>query len=94
LAAPPSLIERLARRQERNFPPAAVAYTRRVTQVWCGFFAVNGAVALYTAFYASTAQWSLYNGFVAYLLMGILFAGEYCARIVFKRRHGSTAQSA
>ena len=94
LIAPPSIIEQLARRHEANFPPAAVGYTRRVTQVWCLFFAINGAVALYTALFASLAQWSFYNGFLAYLLMGILFAGEYCARRHFRRRHGSSAQSA
>lgn len=93
LAAPPSIIEKLARRWEKDFSPSAVAYTRRVTQIWCGFFAVNGAIALYTALYASTAQWTFYNGFVAYLLMGLLFAGEYCVRIVFKRRHDSNSQS-
>jgi len=94
LIAPPSMIERLARLHERNFPSAAISYTRRVTQVWCLFFAINGAIALYTALFASMAQWSFYNGFLAYLLMGLLFAGEYCARWHFKRRHGSTAQSA
>jgi len=91
---PPSAIERLARRRERDFPPAAVAYTRRVTQMWCGFFAVNGAVACYTALFASLENWTLYNGFVAYLVMGLLLAGEYCVRCVFRRRHASIARSA
>jgi uncharacterized membrane protein len=47
---------------------------------------VNGGVALVTALWASAATWSLYNGFVAYLLMGVLFAGEYGIRCNFKRR--------
>ena len=50
------------------------------------FFALNGAVALITALWASAATWSLYNGVIAYLLMGVLFAGEYGARRNFKRR--------
>jgi uncharacterized membrane protein len=87
LAAPPSMIERFARLREPELPPAAVAYTRRVTQAWCAFFAFNGAVALWTALYASEATWSLYNGAVSYLLMGLLFGGEYLLRIRFKRRH-------
>ncbi|MFD2271959.1 hypothetical protein ACFS07_14330 [Undibacterium arcticum] len=37
LLTPQSLVERLARLREPEFPPAAVAYTRRVTQVWCAF---------------------------------------------------------
>jgi uncharacterized membrane protein len=86
LAWPPSMIERLARLREPELPPEAVAYTRRVTQAWCVFFALNGAVALGTALYASEAAWSLYNGVIAYVLMGILFAVEYLVRMRFKRR--------
>ena len=59
LLHPPSLIERLARLQQPDLPAAAVAYTRRVTQVWCGFFVLNGSIAAYTALYASAAQWAL-----------------------------------
>jgi uncharacterized membrane protein len=94
LIVPPSMVERLARLQDQNLPTAAIAYTRRVTQVWCVFFALNGTIALYTALFSSMAQWSFYNGFLAYLLMGVLFAGEYCTRYYFKRRHGSSSQSA
>jgi uncharacterized membrane protein len=85
LIFPPSMVERFARMREPDLPAAAVGYTRRVTEVWCIFFAVNGALALATALWASPAVWSLYNGVVAYLLMGILFAGEYCVRRQFKR---------
>ncbi len=46
LLRPPSIVERLARLTEPHLPPAGVAYTRGVTQVWCGFFAVNGTLAL------------------------------------------------
>ena len=43
LTRPMSLVERLARLQDPALPPAAIGYTRRVTQVWCGFFVINGA---------------------------------------------------
>lgn len=81
LLSPPTLIERIARIQHPNLPPEGVVYTRRVTQIWCGFFIVNGSIALATALWSSMAIWSLYNGFIAYLLMGILFVGEYLVRI-------------
>lgn len=87
LTTPVSMVERLARLREPDLPPAAVEYTRRVTQVWCFFFALNGAIALATALWASEAIWSLYTGVVAYLLMGLLFAGEYLMRMRFKRLH-------
>ncbi len=81
LVSPPSLIERLARIQHPDLPPEGVIYTRRVTQVWCAFFIINGALAGLTAVWGSLEIWSLYNGLIAYVLMGLLFAGEYLVRI-------------
>jgi uncharacterized membrane protein len=80
LLNPPSMVERFARLSEPQLPQAAVRYTRHVTQVWCGFFAVNGALAAYTAAFASRETWALYNGLIAYLLMGALFGGERLLR--------------
>jgi uncharacterized membrane protein len=87
LIAPPSMIERLARLREPDLPPAAIGYTRRVTQVWCGFFIINGAIALGTALWATEAVWSLYTGVLSYVFMGILFGGEFLFRLRFKRLH-------
>jgi uncharacterized membrane protein len=86
LISPPSMVERLARIGEPDLPAEAIGYTRHVTQVWCVFFAVNGAIALATAIWASSAVWLLYNGLIAYVLMGLMFAGEYCVRRHVKRR--------
>lgn len=89
LVAPPTIVERFARVQEPDLPLQAIAYARRVTQVWCVFFVINGCVALLTALYASSALWWLYNGFIAYVLIGLLFVGEYCMRRRFTHRlHG------
>lgn len=76
---PPSMIERFARLREPDLPLQAIPYTRKVTIVWCVFFTVNGAIAAATLF-ASDQVWAIYNGFVAYVLMGLLFAGEYLVR--------------
>ena len=81
LLTPTSLIERLARLQHPDLPPEGISYTRRVTQVWCVFFIVNGFIALVTALWSSFEVWSLYNGLIAYLLMGILMGGEYIVRM-------------
>lgn len=86
LRHPPSMIERFARLTEPDLSPVAVAYTRRVTQVWCAFFVFNGSIAFYTAVWASMATWTLYNGLVAYLLMGALGAVEYLVRLRVKAR--------
>jgi uncharacterized membrane protein len=85
LVFPPPIVERLARIGEPDLPAAGVLYTRRVTQIWCVFFVFNGAMAVFTAFFSSREFWALYNGFIAYLLMGVLFAGEYCCRGYFRR---------
>lgn len=86
LFKPPSMIERLARLKEPDLPPRAVAYTRRVTQVWVAFFLVNGSIALGTALWADQAIWTLYNGVVAYVLIGLLFGIEWLVRQRFKRK--------
>jgi uncharacterized membrane protein len=77
---PPTVVERLARLREPTLPAEAVPYLRRVTLVWCAFFVLNGSIAMATALWASDAAWALYNGLIAYLLMGALFAGEWLVR--------------
>jgi uncharacterized membrane protein len=86
LASPPSAVERIARLRDPELPPAAVAYTRRVTIVWAVFFALNGAIALYTALFTSLETWALYNGLIAYVLIGTLFAVELAIRTSLKAR--------
>lgn len=80
------LVERLARLHTPELPPAGVRYTRRVTQVWCFFFIVNGAIALFTALRGDMRLWTVWNGMIAYLLMGSLMAGEWLIRRRFIMR--------
>lgn len=79
LTQPQTIIERLARLQDPELPQSGIDYTRKVTKVWCGFFVLNGAIALYTCF-QSLELWTLYNGLISYLLAGILFAVEWVIR--------------
>lgn len=87
LRTPPSMIERLARLSDAHLPPEGVAYTRKVTMVWCGFFVLNGSIALYTTLMSDLDVWAFYNGFLSYCLMGLLFGGEYLVRLRMKHRH-------
>ncbi len=80
LIVPPSIIESLARIMEPDLPEEGVRYTRKVTAVWIGFFLLNGAAALWTALQPSWTVWSVYNGFVSYLLIGLLMVGEMMVR--------------
>lgn len=74
------MAERLARLREPQLPPRAVRYTRRVTQVWCVFFLVNGLIAAGLTLWAPLSWWTLYNGLIAYAAMGLLFAVEWRIR--------------
>lgn len=74
------IIERLARLSESELPPKAVRYTRQVTWVWVGYFVVNASIASGLALWAPLSWWTLYTGLIAYLLMGLLFAGEWLVR--------------
>ncbi|WP_179402105.1 hypothetical protein [Burkholderia guangdongensis] len=85
----PSMIEKFARTRARDPSTAVVRYTRRVTQIWCAFFVLNGAFSVYTAMCWSRAAWSLYNGAIVYALIGALLVGEWIWRQWFVMpRHG------
>lgn len=77
---PPTVVERLARLEDPDLPPKGVAYTRKVTQVWSAFFLVNAAISLVTIWHGDPWLWSLYNGGVFYVLMGLLMAAEMTVR--------------
>ncbi|MFD2631077.1 hypothetical protein [Idiomarina piscisalsi] len=83
----PAVITRLARLMEGELSEKAVAYTEKVTWVWVGFFMVNGAISLFTVLHGDMDIWTLYNGFIAYVLMGLLFIIEWSVRRVVKDKH-------
>ena len=80
LLHPPTVIERIARRQRPEMSVRAIAYTRKVTQAWCLFFLLNGGISVMSISY-SEEWWVLYNGFITYILIGLMLAGEYLIRI-------------
>ncbi len=80
LFRPPTVVERIARATTRDLPPEAVPYLRRVTIAWSIFFVCNGAAALFTATETSFGTWTFYNGFLAYVLIGLMFGAELLAR--------------
>ncbi|MDC7219030.1 MAG: hypothetical protein PQJ59_03755 [Spirochaetales bacterium] len=87
----PNMIFRFARLQDRAIDKnphleKIISYCRRVTQVWCLFFIVNGLISGATALWGSDMQWTLYNGFISYVLMGLLFAVEFIIRKLQERK--------
>ncbi len=80
LLHPPSMVEQFARLHKPQLSAADIVYTRRVTIIWCVFFVANGALAAYTALLGSRELWVLYNGLIAYVLIGALMGGEWLYR--------------
>lgn len=83
----PPLIERLARLQEAELPHYAIAYTRKVTVAWVLFFIGNATVAAVLTLWAPRSWWLLYNGFIAYILIGLMFAIEWWVRQRVRNAH-------
>jgi uncharacterized membrane protein len=82
LAHPPSLVERYARLRHPELPPEGRVYCRAVTTVWTAWLSLNALVALVLAVFGSEAAWALWTGIIAYVIMGLLFAGEFVLRRV------------
>jgi uncharacterized membrane protein len=87
LVRPPTVIERIARLREPDLAPQGVLYAQRVTLVWTIFLVANAAVSGATAVWGSLATWTLWNGLISYLLMGMLFVGEIGVRRLVRRRY-------
>lgn len=66
------LVERSVRAMKKELTPAEVKYCRQLTIVWSIFMTAHLGVTLSTLF-LSHSFWVLYNGCLAYLLMGTLF---------------------
>ena len=81
-----SMVERFARLQEPDLSAQGVIYTRKVTQIWVLFFITNTLASSYTVYLEDMMIWTLYNGLIAYVLMGILGASEYGYRYWLKRQ--------
>jgi len=79
------IIERLARLRHPELPPQGVHYTRRLTQIWCVFFAANASVAAGLGIWGSWRWWTLYNGAISYGLVGLLVVGERLVRPFFSK---------
>ena len=87
LLVPPSMVERIAKFAGSRFSDRTAPYTRKVTIVWCIFFAINAFVSGWISVSGSMEAWAFYNGFFAYLVMGVLFATELVVRYFYKRHH-------
>lgn len=76
----PSFIESFVRLEYPVFPPEISKYCRLLTIIWTVFFGINALLCVLLAIWGSDAWWALFNGVIIYIMMGILFTGEYIYR--------------
>jgi uncharacterized membrane protein len=80
-----SWFARLVRGTE--LPADLARYTRISTAVWTAFFVSMAVVAAALAVWATPHTWSLFANGIDYLLVGVLFVGEYVFRRVRYPHH-------
>ena len=76
------LITRLARRVHGLLQPDHEAYTRRLTAVWCVFFAAQLVASALLSRFASPASWSFFVNLLNFPLLALMFVGEYGYRVI------------
>lgn len=86
-----TVIQKMALLMEPDADEKVMSYTRNLTYVWAVFTLLNFLVSVWTIF-LSKEMWTLYNGCISYILVGMIFAVEYIVRINFKRKYGSKNQ--
>jgi len=91
LLRPPTIVEQIARLRHPHLPLEVNSYLHKVTLAWLIFFLANAAISAATALGGSLNLWTLYNGFIAYVAMGIMFAAEFLIRQVVHQRLRGTA---
>lgn len=82
-----SMMFRFASARGMKMSVYAPAYLRKLTIVWIVFFLLNGLAAAWTMT-RSMEIWAIYNGVIAYCLIGVLIAGEWLFRIFYKKKKG------
>ncbi|WP_224732672.1 hypothetical protein [Francisella sp. SYW-9] len=63
----------------------AIKYTWYVTFAWCIFFAINASISILTVIIGSIKIWTLYNGFISYILIGSMMLIEIIIRTIVRR---------
>ncbi|MDY0050596.1 MAG: hypothetical protein RBR73_07605 [Halothiobacillaceae bacterium] len=74
------LVSRIARAIRGELPPSAARYTRRVTQLWAGYFVLMFFVALGLALWAPLPVWSWFANVLGYGLTAAVFLLEFFVR--------------
>ena len=88
LAADETIIQKMVRARRGNLDPATKSYTRTLTKVWVAFIAINSCVTAYTIWLQDMEVWSIYNGCISYIAIGVFAASEFAFRQFYRHRFG------
>lgn len=80
------LLIRIVRARGTPVGEHASRYLTRLTAIWAGFFLVNGLVSVWTTT-TSMEIWTIYNGVISYLIIGVLASAEWIYRGYYKKRY-------
>jgi uncharacterized membrane protein len=81
------LLLRIVRARGTVISEHGPVYLYRLTGIWAAFFIVNALVSIWTTT-QSIEVWTLYNGFLSYILVGVLVGLEIIFRDYIKQRMG------
>lgn len=89
-----ALLTFMARRMHGAISEEVRIYTRRVTYVWCGFFAMQLVTSVALFFFAPLVAWSFFANVLDIPLVATMFVAEYIFRIHYLQnppRHSLSA---
>lgn len=81
------ILLRIVRARKIRMSRFGPRYLYWLTIVWAGFFVLNGTISAWTIT-QPLKTWAVYNGLIAYVLIGVLIVGEWLFRIHYKKRKG------
>lgn len=73
------LITKYAEKMHYDLDEPAKKYTAKATLAWAIFMGYNTLISLITVF-MPVKIWVIYNGFISYILIGLMMIGEYITR--------------
>jgi uncharacterized membrane protein len=76
------MISGIAARVHGGLTPEMAAYTRRLTQVWAGYFLGMAGLSCWIYGALPWSVWSFFANIATPLSAGLLFVGEYGVRYV------------
>ena len=79
-------ITRLALLKQPDLNEHGRAYTRKLTEIWLGFFVLNGLLSAALLLPRDKIYWSVYCGAISYVLIGALIGGEMIFRKFYVKK--------